>query len=343
MVMDVKERLVNAVTLQLNQSFNGEQLRKIKIVLELNLKNLRIEEDRHEIIIYDETSDIAAYKQYFVSKKIQGLSDNSLRMYRYAIDRFMRTVRVEYSRVSANDIRLYLANREMVDGISRASLARERGAICCFFTWLFDEEYISRNPARKVERIKTEKRVKEAFSDIEVEKLRSACQTSKELAVIELLLSTGCRVSELIGLHYSTYDIRNDRISIVGKGNKERHVYLNAKAKVALAAYEKMRPGIINEGYLLQNKWMSPEGEWVLKKNTTGGIQKLVKRLGERAGVSNVHPHRFRRTAATFARRRGMELEMVKEFLGHEQMDTTLRYTQINDRDVHAAHLKYVS
>ena len=343
MGMDVKERLVNGIMLQLSNDFNGDQLRKIKIILQLNLKGLRLEEDKNEIVIYDETSDIAAYKQYFVSKKIQGLSDKTLRMYKYSIDRFMRTVRVEYSRVTTNDIRLYLANREMVDRISRASLSRERGAICRFFEWLHEEEFISKNPGKKVERIKVENRVKESFSELDVERLRRACKTPKELAVIELLLSTGCRVSELTSLHFSKYDLINDRIAVIGKGNKERFVYLNAKAKVALEAYQKVRPGTPNEGYLIQSRWKDADGNWMLKQNTPGGIQKLVKTVGKRAGVSNVHPHRFRRTAATFARNKGMDLELVKEFLGHEKVDTTLRYAMISENEVKAAHMRYVS
>lgn len=329
-----KSALINKIMSDLIDYFEPEQLRTIRAVIILRLKNVRVEEEKHELVIYDETSDIAAYKQYFVSKKIQGLSDGSLEQYRYTIDHFMRYTRKAFGEITTNDIRLYLANREMVNGLANQSMLRERGILVRFFTWLHAEEYIAKNPAARVERIKKETRIKEAFSDIEIERLRAATITTKEAAVIETLLSTGCRVSELCMLHSSNLDRDKQRLSIIGKGNKERYVYLNARAQVALVAY--WYDANIKEGYLFSGRRKG-------SPMTTSGIQKLLKRVAERAGVGNVHPHRFRRTAATMALRRGMSLEVIMQFLGHCQMDTTLGYARISKDELEHQHRQFLN
>lgn len=329
-----KNTLINKTMSDLIDHFESDQLRTIRAVITLRLKNVRLEEEKNELIIYDETSDIAAYKQYFVSKKIQGLSDGSLQQYRYTIDRFMRYTHKSFGDVTTNDIRLYLANREMIDRLANQSMLRERGVLVRFFSWLHSEEYIAKNPAARVEQIKKETRIKEAFTDIEIERLRVAAETAKEAAVIETLLSTGCRVSELCMLHSNNLDRDKQRLSIVGKGNKERYVYLNARAQVALVAY--WYDANIQEGYLFQGRRKGSQ-------MTASGIQKLLKRVAGRAGVENVHPHRFRRTAATMALRRGMSLEVIMQFLGHSQMDTTLGYARISKDELEHQHRQFLN
>lgn len=328
------EKLIGKVLVKMDHDLTPAQLKKLKVVLTMQLEDYEVHEKKHEVVIYDETSDVAAYQQYFVSKKIQGLTANSLHQYRMTIDRFMRTVRKSFDDVSTNDIRLYLANREMIDHLSNASLIRERGIICRFFEWLHDEEYIARNPGKRVERIKQEKRIREAFSDFEVEQLRHWALSAKEKVVVELLLSTGCRLSELISLDLENYDRGHERISVIGKGNKQRYVYLNAKAKLAMTHYLKTKPHI--SGPILYGRYPGT-------RMSGSGVQKLVKTIGERGNVANVHPHRFRRTAATMALKRGMPIEMIMQFLGHEEMDTTLKYAMISKDELEASHRKYVN
>ena len=222
----------------------------------------------------------------------------------------------------------------MIDRVSKGTLARERGCIVRFFKWLCNEEYIAKDPGTRVEAIKVPKRRKQEFSELEVEKLRSATANSKESLVIEILLSTGCRVSELVSLNFRDYDQENDSITVIGKGNKQRTLYLNAKAKMALNHYLKDVPHITGPLFF---------GQTIGKEMSSAGVQKLVKRLGNRAGVANVHPHRFRRTAATLARRHGMPIELVMNFLGHESIDTTLKYSMIGDEELKLSHQKFVS
>jgi len=246
----------------------------------------------------------------------------------------MRTVRKPFKDVVTNDIRLFIANREMIDKVSKGTLARERGCIVRFFKWLCNEEYIAKDPGARVENIKVPKRRKQEFSELDIEKLRSAAANTKESLIIELLLSTGCRVSELTSLDFKDYNQENDSITVIGKGNKQRTLYLNAKAKMALTHYLRDVPHITGPLFY---------GQVPGQKMTTAGVQKLVKRLGDRAGVANVHPHRFRRTAATLARRHGMPIELVMNFLGHESVDTTLKYSMINEDELKLSHQKFVS
>lgn len=330
----MQEKLINRTLLELQDQLSGDQLKKLKDVLTVECANYLITEQKNEVVIYDETSDIAAYKQFFVSKKIQGLSSGTLNLYMQTINLFMRSVRKPFGDVTTNDIRLFIANREMIDRVSKGTLARERGCIVRFFKWLCNEEYIAKDPGARVENIKVPKRRKQEFSELEVEKLRSVSANSKEALVIELLLSTGCRVSELVSLNFRDYDQENDSITVLGKGNKQRTLYLNAKAKMALNHYLKDVPHITGPLFF---------GQTLGKEMTSAGIQKLVKRLGDRAGVANVHPHRFRRTAATLARRHGMPIELVMNFLGHESIDTTLKYSMIGDEELKLSHQKFVS
>ncbi|MFQ8677356.1 MAG: tyrosine-type recombinase/integrase [Enterococcus avium] len=333
--MELKEQFINAVVRNMEPELEAKQLRKLKIVLTINLEKLRLEEECRDVIIYDETSDIAAYKQYFVSMKLRGLAQGTIELAMRTIDRFNRWAKKPYSDITTQDIRLYIAQRDMVDHLSSATLDRERGAICRFFKWLFEEEYIARDPGRRVEKIKVEKRLKKAFTPVEVELMRNACRKPKEKATYELLLSTGCRVTELTMLAMENYDQSRGTITVVGKGNKERVVFVNARAKVAIDNYLVIKPH--SEGPILCGL------HGVGTAMTSNGIQKMVKEIGKRAGVAHVHPHKFRRTAATLALKRGMSLNDVRRFLGHTDVDTTLQYIDTSGSDLKLEHEKYVA
>lgn len=204
--IDIKEKFINKVVSDLEADFNGDQLRKLKINMTFNLSKLQLEESRNEVIIYDQTSDIAAYKQFFISLKLRGLSERSIQLYMYNIDKFNRFVRKPFADVSAQDIRGYIAHRTLVDTVANSTLDHERGVITRFFKWLYEEDFISRDPGRRIERIKIEKRLKKAFSNEELVSIRKACTSIKETMVIELLLSTACRVSELVSLSLDNYN-----------------------------------------------------------------------------------------------------------------------------------------
>ncbi len=240
--MEPAEKFINNVVRHMETELTVRQLQKLKIVLTMDVSKFRIEESKNEVVIYDESSDLAAYKQYFVSMKLRGLADGTINLAMRTVDRFNRYMRKPFKEVTTNDIRLYIASRDMEHHLSKATLNRERGAICRFYSWLFEEEYIPKNPAKRVEAIKVEKRLKKAFTPIEVELMRNACIKPKEKAVFELLLSTGCRVTELTLLSMENYDQQSGSITVIGKGNKERRVFVNARAKVAIDNYLKIKP-----------------------------------------------------------------------------------------------------
>lgn len=333
--MEAREIVINRVIQNMQEIIEVQQLKQLKQILTINLAKFCIEEAKNEVVIYDETSDIAAYKQYFVSMKLRGLSPGTISLAMRTIDKFNRWVRVAFNEVKTNDIRLYIANREMNDHLSSATLNRERGCICRFFRWLHEEEYINRDPGRRVEDIKVEKRLKKAFTPVEVELMRNSCRKPKEKAAFELLLSTGCRVTELTLLAMENYDQQRGTITVVGKGNKERVVFVNARAKVAIDNYLVLKPH--DEGPILH----SLHGPGTAM--TANGIQKMVKEIAKRAGVAHAHPHKFRRTAATLALKRGMSLNDVRRFLGHTDVDTTLQYIDTSGSDLKLEHEKYVA
>lgn len=333
--MEAKEIVINRVIQDMQDLLEVQQLNKLKLILTLNLAKFCIEESKNEVVIYDETSDIAAYKQYFISLKLRNLANGTIELAMRTINKFMRDVNKPYREITTWDIKQYLAHRTMIDKISNATLERERGAICRYFKWLYEEEYLPKDIGRKVEKIKVEKRLKKSFTPIEVELLRNACRKPKEKAVIEMLLSTGCRVSELVSIKVEDYDQSRGTATVIGKGDKERVICFNAKAKVAVDNYLKVKPHFVGPiicGLKGPGTTMS-----------VNGIQKMIKQIARRANVTHAHPHKFRRTAATFANYQGMPIDEVRIFLGHEDIKTTQHYIDSSDRDFKAIHEKYVA
>lgn len=333
--IDIKEKFINKVINDLEKDFSGEQLRKLKITMTFNLSKLCLEESHNEVVVYDESSDIAAYKAFFVSLKLRGLSDRSIELYMYNIDKFNRFVHRPFKDVSAQDIRGFIAHRTLVDKISTSTLDHERGVITRFFRWLYEEEYISKDPGRRIEKIKVAKRLKRAFTHDEVSLLRKACVNIKERMVIELLLSTACRVTELVSLSLENYDRSAGEVSVIGKGNKERIVYVNKRARIFVDAYLEKIPH--SAGPIICGK----NGPGAMM--TTSGIQKMIKKIAKAAGVEGAHPHRFRRTAATDANSNGMELNDVRLFLGHSSAETTVLYLDPSKNNLKEKHEMYVN
>ncbi|MBO0458365.1 tyrosine-type recombinase/integrase [Enterococcus hulanensis] len=333
--MEARDIVINTVIRRMEPELNNDQLKKLKVVLTLHLGKFRLEEEKNELVIYDETSDIAAYKQYFVSMKLKNLSNGTIELGMRTVDKFMRWIRKPYADITTWDIKNYLAHRTMVDRLASSTLERERGTICRFFKWLYDEEYLPKDIGKSVEKIQVEKRLRHAFTPVELELLRNACRKPKERAVIEMLMSTGCRVSELVSLTMENYDPIRGEITVIGKGNKERAVYFNAKAKVAVDNYLKVKPH--DSGPILCG--LKGPGTAM----TANGIQKMIKEIAKRANVTKAHPHKFRRTSATFAINQDMDINDVRIFLGHEDIKTTQHYIDNTGRDFKAIHNKYVA
>ncbi len=289
-------------------------------------------------------------QKFMVAKTVKGCTDRTLKLYRTEIWRILSNIGKPADEITADDIRLYLALRQKRDGISRTTANNELRYLRSFFGWLSVEELVPRNPVAKIEPIKCEKSKKSAFTELEVEKLRDACLNTWETAVLETLLSTGCRVTELVNIRID--DLENGQLVVHGKGNKDRTVYLNAKALIAVDKYLRERgdsnPWLFPGGFFgsprndARNWYKYPERVDRERHCDIGSIRSKMGSVGKRAGVQNVHPHRFRRTCATFALRRGMPIEQVSKMLGHEQIGTTQIYLDLSEEDLRQAHKKYV-
>ena len=282
-----------------------------------------------DVVVADPTDNENVIKRFMVAKAVAGRSKKTIEQYVRAVRKFAGAVNKKLLDVVPDDFRAYLAHRMIDDGRQGITLVNERSYISTFYDWAVSAELIMRNPIKMVDPIKVPKKPKKAFSELEIEKLRAACVTLKEKAVIETLLSTACRVSELTSI--KTADIDENRIMVKGKGNKYGQVYLNSRAAYAIDAYVNSRTD--NSPYLFPGR----NGE-----GTSAGVQKILKELGARAGVTDVHPHRFRRTAATMALRHGMSIEMVSKMLRHEKLQTTMIYLDLDDRELQYQHAKYV-
>lgn len=304
------------------------------------------------LAIRNEDKNAWYLKKFLVAKTVNGRSDRTIQLYGKELKKILQTINKTVDEITTDDVRYYLAIRERRDGVTKTTVNNELRYLRSFFGWLTAEELLTRNPTAKLDAIKAPKKKKEAFTELEVERLRSGCRNAKETAIIEILLSTGCRVTELTLMEVR--EINNNAIIVHGKGNKDRTVYFNAKAQIAIEQYMQERkdtnpylfPRMIPIPKMKRNQlcnaYRYPENiekEGCMGK---GSVEQLIRRLGKRSGVKNAHPHRFRRTCATFALRRGMPIEQVSKMLGHEQISTTQIYLDLDERDMEQAHKKYV-
>lgn len=302
------------------------------------------------LVVRNEDRNRFYLQKFIIAKTVKGCTDRTLEYYQKTIWKILEEINKTADEITPDDIRLYLALRQKRDGVSKTTAANELRCLGTFYDYLQREELITRDPVKKVDRIKKDRTKKEAFTELDVEKLRCECKNSWETAVIEVLLSTGCRVSELVNIKIA--DIEGDKVIVFGKGNKERTVYLNAKALIAIEKYLKDRKdmneylfpgGFFNSPQKNCREWYKyPERVDANRHCDKGTIEAKVRKLGKRAGVKNTHPHKFRRTCATFALRRGMPIEQVSKMLGHESIETTQIYLDLREEELHQAHKKYV-
>ena len=332
-----------------------------KMKITMALSQYSIAEESTELIIYEGDVNENMVKRFLMAKAAAGCSSNTLRYYKNSIQFFFERIAKPYSDVSADDIRLYLATRTQIDAVSKTTANNERRCVSSFYGWLQKEEILLKNPMTKVDAIKEAKKRKPAFTQMDIEKMRYACRNSFQTALIEVLLSTWARVSEVAQIKLNEIDIEKGTVLVHGKGDKERIVYLNDKAKLAVSHFledrhdnnpylfprceyagdvKKMTRGVPKR---IQGLWYT-KPKYVSKEfnRCKSTIESDIRRIGKRAGVEHAHPHRFRRTGATMALRNGMPLITVSKLLGHENIGTTQIYLDISDKELEQAHEKYV-
>lgn len=327
--MDDKERFISNILLALDENFDSDQLLKVKDALTMNLGNVKISELTNKKEKIHEEPELL--KRYVLRKKTQGFSESTISVYIRTIKFFMKKVAKNINEIDTNDIRRYLLDRKENDGLSSSSLSREQYNLASFFRWLYAESLIERDPILNLDIITVRPKSKGIFSKTEVEILRKCAKKEKEKMVVELLLCTGCRVSELVSLRIEDY--KKDSESFVVRGKNERQVFINAKTKIAIEDYLQKVPHLSGPLILgLKGKAMS-----------INGIQKMIRSIAHRGNIMEANPQKFRRTSAAFAFYHGMNLNDVRLFLGHSDIKTTQRYIMQDVDNLRLAHDKYVS
>ncbi len=269
------------------------------------------------------------------AKKIEGCSERTLSYYKTTVEKLLDEIDDPIRKVTTDDIRDYLANYQGLNDCSKTTIDNIRRNISSFFTWLEEEDYIIKSPMRRIHKIKTTKTVKEIISDEEIEKMRDRCSSLRDLAIIDLLYSTGIRIGELVRLNIDDIDFEERECIVFGKGDKERRVYFDAKTKIHLMGYINSRSDA--------NPALFVTLDAPYDRLQISGVEIRLRHLGRELGINKVHPHKFRRTMATRAIDKGMPIEQVQKLLGHSQIDTTMHYAIVNQTNVKVAHRKFIA
>lgn len=276
------------------------------------------------------------YLDMFIhAKQVEGLSERTITYYRKSVLHMFSVLKTPVRRITTEQIRAYLADYQKINDCGKSTVDNIRRNISSFFAWLEEEDHILKSPVRRIHKIKTKTAVKETISDEDIERLRDSCEVARDVAIIDLLYSTGMRVGELVNLDISDINFEERECIVYGKGEKERRVYFDAKAKLHLQRYIETRH---DDNSALFVTLDAPHTRLKIS-----GVEIRLRQLGRKLQIPNIHPHKFRRTMATRAIDKGMPIEQVQKILGHSQIDTTMHYAIVNQSNVKAAHRKFIA
>ena len=311
----MKQDILKSISDNLKYRFTEDQVEKISEIISVELSKYDIQVKLTDV--EEVKRDNQNLVNLFLSAKcIEGCSDKTIHYYQTSIEKLLISISKEIRDINTNDIRCYLAEQQNEKQLSKVTIDNLRRIFSSFFSWLEDEDYIVKSPVRRIHKVKTESYVKDTLSDEDLEKMRDCSSSLRDLAMLDLLISTGIRVGELVGINRSDLNFQERQCVVFGKGNKERLVYFNARAKIHLEAYLRERKD--NNPALFVGLYAP------YKRLQISGVERRIKQLGARAGIGGVHPHKFRRTMATMAIDKGMPIEQVQRLLGNVRIDTTL-------------------
>lgn len=330
-VLNMVENLINKVIVQLNKSIPQEYIPVVQKVLSINLHEYELVPKTHELSCIRIPECLMFY---LATKKIEGKSEKTLELYKLYLTEFVNMVQKPLDKLTSNDIRAYLYIVQENRKISNRTLDSRRTIVCSFLSWCAAEGYIPKNPAINITPIKYERKERTPLSDIQLETIRKSCKTLRESAMIELLYSSGCRVTELERLDITDIDFDKREVKLFGKGNKHRTSYLSARAVVALQTYLSNRTDNCPALFVTSR---AP-----IRRIQKSGIESVIRKLGEQCGIPYLHPHLFRHTIATDCLRRGMDVTYLQKMLGHTSVETTMIYAKINDDSVKTSYNKYI-
>lgn len=327
----MKEKIILEIIREMLSSLNNEQLSKLKTTLEIYLYNVSIEAKQEA----DTEQEEVDYLEVFLSaKRIEGCSEKTLIYYKNTIQQMLDSIGKSVCTIVTEDLRTYLAEYQKEKQSSKVTIDNIRRIFSSFFAWLEDEDYIIKSPVRRIHRIKAASTIKETYTDEQLESMRDNCDNPRDLALIDILASTGMRVGELVLLNRDDISFDERECIVFGKGDKERMVYFDARTKIHLQNYLDSRTDN-NDALFVSLK--APYNRMKI-----GGIELRLREMGKRLNIDKVHPHKFRRTLATVAIDKGMPIEQLQKLLGHQRIDTTLQYAMVKQSNVKIAHRKYI-
>lgn len=322
----MEEKLVLIIN-EMTEFLSVAQLKKLQEVL---IKALTEGDAQKKII-----SNSEYLKLFLDAKKIEGCSERTLDYYEKTIAHLLKSVETPIRKMTTDEIRAYLVGYQKINNCGKVTVDNIRRNISSFFSWLEEEDYILKSPMRRIHKIKAKTVVKETISDEAIEKLRDECREKRDLAMIDILYSTGMRVGELVNLNVTDIDFEQRECVVFGKGDKERRVYFDAKTKIHLKEYLDSRS---DDNPALFVTLDAPHDRLKIS-----GVEIRIRNLGRSLGMNKIHPHKFRRTMATRAIDKGMPIEQVQKILGHSQIDTTMQYAIVNQNNVKTSHQKYIA
>jgi site-specific recombinase XerD len=321
----MEQKIINEVMCQMLPYLSTEQMTLLKNVLEGAVLKANDDSIEDNSVLVD---------GFLAAKRLEGCSEKTLVFYRNTIEKMLESVPKSVKGITTEDLRGYLSDYQNNHSVSKVTIDNIRRNLSSFFSWLEDENYIMKSPVRRIHKVKATTSVKETYSDEELERLRDGCTEIRDLAMIDILASTGMRVGELVRLNRADINFNERECVVFGKGDKERVVYFDARTKIHLQYY---LDGRNDDNPALFVGLKSP-----FDRLEIGGVETRLKKIGTDLNIDKVHPHKFRRTMATTAIDKGMPIEQVQKLLGHEKIDTTLHYAMVKQSNVKNAHRKYI-
>ena len=326
----MKEELITEIQRRMLPYLNNEQLSHLREVLDFTLHGVVVTDiESMEVETPINTVDV-----FIAAKRIEGCSEKTLTYYRNTIESMMEKINKIPQQITTDDLRQYLTNYQISHNSSKVTIDNIRRILSSFFSWLEDEDYIIKSPVRRIHKVKTPKIIKEIYTDEELELLRDECTTLRDLAIIDLLSSSGMRIGEMVALNREDINFSERECVVFGKGDKERLVYFDARTKLHLQNYLASRTD--------NNSALFVSLRTPYNRLKIGGVETRLREIGERLDLSRVHPHKFRRTMATTAIDKGMPIEQVQQLLGHQKIDTTMHYAMVKQQNVKLAHRKFI-
>lgn len=326
----MKQNLITDVVQEMLPYLNNAQMEKLQEALVYTLFKYEVTKSEKE----KELSEQNLVELFLAAKRIEGCSEKSLKYYESTIMALLGDLKKDVKYIVTDDIRTYLTEYQARKQSSRVTIDNIRRILSSFFSWLEDEDYILKSPVRRIHKVKTGTNIKETYSDEALELMRDSCTEIRDLAMIDMLASTGMRVGEMVLLNREDINFNERECVVFGKGDKERIVYFDARTKIHLQNYLQNRT---DDNPALFVSLQAP-----YNRMNIGGIEVRLRKLGNRLGLAKVHPHKFRRTLATMAIDKGMPIEQLQQLLGHKRIDTTLQYAMVKQSNVKIAHRKYI-